>query len=65
MRRKGVVLLVGDLAITDFVSWKPVTVRITDRKEERNCETGIMFRVSPALRGGTLATWYDANWFVL
>ena len=65
MRRKGTALLVGDWAITDYNSYNPVTVRITDRKEERNCESGIMLQVAPALRGGTLATWYDANWFKL
>lgn len=69
---EGRELQVGDEADTDYPGWT-VRVRIVERKEDRNCQSGILFRVDPPLRewrdlsnpydeGGALA-WYDADWF--
>lgn len=54
----------GDYATTDFNGPGPMTrVRIVERLDRRACQSGVLFRVDPPLRNGTLDTWYDADWF--
>lgn len=53
----------GEIASTDFNGRGHVRVVITERRETRGCQTGIMFRVKPSLRGGSELTWYDSAWF--
>lgn len=34
-----------------------------DRRLNGHSQSGIMFRVTPLLRNGNGASWYDADWF--
>lgn len=40
-----------------------MTVRIVERLENVNSQSGICFRVHPPLQHGTSDTLYDADWF--
>ena len=64
---KGRNLMVGDQAVTDYNGPGPM-VRVTiverdDRRLHGHSQSGIMFRVTPNLRNGNRASWYDADWF--
>jgi hypothetical protein len=42
------------------------TVTITERDDsgaQGRCQSGILVRVRPPLRNGSLMTWYDIEWF--
>ena len=58
-------MMPGDKAVTNYNSrgpkWKEVT--ITQRAEKTMSQSGVMYRVYPALEHGDTATWYDAGWF--
>jgi len=65
-KKPVVTLQVGDLALTDFNELgKFVQVEITARDDNPRgaCQSGVLFQVKPALRNGTLDSWYDAGWF--
>lgn len=38
-------------------------VTILERKRDRITNSGVMYRVTPALDNGTEKCWYDADWF--
>ena len=53
----------GDEALTDYNGrgiW--TKVRIVERRNS-NSQSGVVLRVDPALKNGSKATWYDADWF--
>lgn len=64
---RGRNLQVGDEALTDYNGPGPLArVRIIERDDKRrhgHSQSGIMFRVTPSLRNGNGASWYDADWF--
>jgi len=64
---RGRKLQAGDEALTDYNGQGPlVRVRIIERDDKRlhgHSQSGIMFRVTPSLRNGSSASWYDADWF--
>ena len=53
----------GDEAVTDFNGKGVVRVAITDRRENAQSQSRVMYRVWPPLKGGNNETWYDADWF--
>lgn len=54
----------GDEALTDFNDHgPPVRVRILERLEGTRSQSGISFRVRPALRNCHPDAWIDADWF--
>lgn len=71
MSQRSRQLGVGDWAVTDYNTRtdRPgslVMVQITAVDRERRhgaCQSGVLFQVAPSLKHGTLATWYDADWF--
>ena len=64
---RGRNLQVGDEALTDYNGPGPLArVTIIERDDKRlhgHSQSGIMFRVTPSLRNGNGASWYDADWF--
>ena len=60
---KGRYLHAGDMALTDYNSNGMTRVMIVERKAPAISGSGILFRVSPSLKGGTENSWYDADWF--
>lgn len=64
---RGRRLQVGDEALTDYNGPSPLArVTIIERDDRRlngHSQSGIMFRVTPLLRNGNGASWYDADWF--
>jgi hypothetical protein len=56
------------MALTDYNGhgvWSKV--RIVERDDQRlhgHSQSGVMLRVDPPLKNGTIASWYDADWFV-
>lgn len=64
---RGRFLQPGDEALTDYNGPGPLArVRIVERDDTRthgHSQSGILFRVSPPLKHGTAANWYDADWF--
>lgn len=52
----------GDEAVTDYEG-RLTRVVIIDRKEGCRSQSGIMYRVRPALRNTTERDWIDADWF--
>lgn len=53
---------VGAVVFTDY-SGKLSQHTITERKEG-TCQSGIMFRVAPCVKGGGgINEWFDADWF--
>lgn len=59
--RDGISLNVGDMAETDRDSVIKVVTIVEMRKDV--CESGICFRVRPAIGGVDLMVWFDAHWF--
>lgn len=62
---RGRKLQVGDEALTDY-NGPLARVRIIERDDQRlngHSQSGVMFRVTPNLRNGNGASWYDADWF--
>ena len=53
----------GDESVTDFNGKGVVRVAITDRRENAQSQSRVMYRVWPPLKGGNNETWYDADWF--
>lgn len=55
----------GDMAVTDISGGAFTRVRIVERDDsgQRRSQSGVMFRVSPPIAGGSSETWYDADWF--
>jgi hypothetical protein len=63
MTKESRKLQVGDFAVTDYNhTGHPTRVRIVHVSRGRS-QSGILFRVSPALKNGKQDTWYDADWF--
>jgi len=60
---RGRKLQKGDEAVTDFNGKGVVRVAITDRRENAQSQSRVMYRVWPPLKGGNNETWYDADWF--
>ena len=57
----------GDYATTDYeigyANAGPLkTVRIVERTEGKS-QTGVLYRVTPPLRGNSADGWFDAAWF--
>ena len=60
---RGRKLQKGDESVTDFNGKGVVRVAITDRRENAQSQSRVMYRVWPPLKGGNNETWYDADWF--
>lgn len=63
MSKAGRQLKAGDEAMTDFNGRGLTLVRIVERVEFRQSQSGILYRVAPSLKGGDASTLYDADWF--
>ena len=66
MSARGRKLQVGDKALTDYNGDGLTIVTIVEREDTRkhgHSQSGILFRVYPFLKHGTLKSWYDADWF--
>lgn len=64
MSRAGRELQVGDYGLTDFNGkGRIVRVRILERIEGQQCQSGILFKVKPILANGDEDSRYDADWF--
>jgi hypothetical protein len=61
--KNGRELQPGDLALTDFNGRGLTQVRILLRKEDRACQSGILFQVHPPLKNTAALDWIDADWF--
>lgn len=53
----------GDVVVTDYNGKKLVRVKIVERATNVISQSRVMYRVAPALKNGTLDSWYDAAWF--
>lgn len=55
----------GDFAVTDYCGPERARVQIIERDDSgrRRSQSGVTYRVAPALPGGTSESWYDADWF--
>jgi hypothetical protein len=65
--RAGRDLQPGDQAWTDYEDingTRHKLVTITARREEKGCQSGILYQVKPRLRPGSRNSWYDADWFI-
>lgn len=56
-------LKAGDEALTAFNGNGLTLVRITARLDGSPSQSGVSYRVAPALKGGDASTLYDADWF--
>lgn len=57
-------LMPGQEATTDYNGTNTLTkVTILERKDDQSSQSGVMYRVTPALNNGTEELWYDADWF--
>lgn len=63
MSKAGRQLKAGDEALTDFNGRGMTLVRIVERFDGMRSQSGILFSVSPALKGGREDSLYDADWF--
>jgi hypothetical protein len=61
--KAGRQLKAGDEALTDFNGRGLTLVKIVDRAEGRNSQSGICYRVTPNLKGCDKQSWIDADWF--
>jgi hypothetical protein len=61
-------LQVGDIAVTTYgAPWQNplalTAVRINAVRLSTKSQSGILFQVSPPLRGNDYDAWFDADWF--